>query len=201
VDLAGRGLTPLLETVADEAQRAAEALGSEARRRAELRVAEAERSAQEIEAQASASGAAEGEREAQRRIALARIETRLDLLLLRESEIDRAIELAKRRLAELTAGAEGARLVAGAIRAAARVLGESHVRVRASERAALEAALAGGELAIEWEPAERDEPGALVLALDGRRVVDMTLGGILRRRHDRARQVAAETLFGKRSAP
>ena len=88
------GLAPLLEIVEEEARQQAETLLADAHRQSEQRLREAERSAQEIEAQANATGAAEGEREAQRRVALARIETRRDGLRLRETQGERAIELA-----------------------------------------------------------------------------------------------------------
>jgi len=190
----GRGLTPLLDTVAEEARRQVEALLAEARRLAELRVREAEKNAKEIVAQATASGAVEGEREAQRRIALAGFETRRELLRVRESQIERAIELATRRLAERAEGAAGACLLAAAIRTAASALGEPRVRVRVRPRdhAALESALGAD---FVWEDDEREEPGVRVLSPDGRRMVDMTVGGILRRRRDDARRAAAAALF------
>ncbi len=199
------GLAPLLEIVAEEARQQAETLLADAQRQAEQRLREAERSAQEIEAQASATGAAEGEREAQRRIALARIETRRDALRLWESHVERAIELATRRLDEVLRGPSGAPLLAAAIRAAARALGETAIQVRArtGERASIVSALGAGLPAVEaWEEIdEADAIGVVVLSPDRHRMVDMTMGGLLRRRHDLARRTAAGVLFGKRDLP
>jgi len=191
----GRGLAPLLDMVAEEARLQAEALLAEARRQAELHVREAEKKAKEIVAGATASGAIEGEREARRRIALAGIETRRELLRVRESHIERAVELAARRLAERVEGASGGDLLAAAIRTGASALGESRVRVhvRPRDRAALESALGSD---FVWENDEREEPGVRVLSPDGRRMVDMTVGGILRRRRDEARRAAATALVG-----
>ena len=199
------GVAPLLEIVEEEARQQVETLLADAHRQAEQRLREAQRSAQEVEAQASATGAAEGEREAQRRVALARIETRRDALRLRESHVDRAIELATRRLDELLRGPTGASLLAAAIRAAARALGESavHVRARPGERASIGSALCAGPPAVEaWEEIdEADATGVFVLSPDRHRMVDMTIRGVLRRRHDLARRAAADVLLGKRDLP
>lgn len=199
------GLAPLLEIVEEEARQQAETLLADAHRQSEQRLREAERSAQEIEAQANATGAAEGEREAQRRVALARIETRRDALRLRESHVERAIELATRRLDEVLRGPSGASLLATAIRAAAHALGENAVRVRTrpAERASIASALGAGPPAVEaWEEVDdAGTTGVAVLSPDRHRMVEMTIGGMLRRRRDLARRTAAGVLLGKRDLP
>jgi vacuolar-type H+-ATPase subunit E/Vma4 len=197
-------LAPLLETVADEARQHRDTQLAEARQSAALRLAEAERKASEIRAQATATGVAEGDREAQSRIARARIATRRDLLRERETHLERAIELATGRLEAELRGAEGAALVAAAVRAAARTLGETRLRIRAAgvDRRAVAAALGAGAPGIEWEDeADADVAGIVASSLDRHRMVDMTLDGIVRRRHDEARRAAAEALLGKRGDP
>jgi len=199
------GLAPLLETVEEEARQHSETQLGEARKRAGLCLAEAERKAGEIEAQARAAGLAEGEREAQSRIARARIAARGELLRERETHIERAIELATRRLDAQLQGPEGAALVVAAVRAAARALGETRLRIRAAcvDRAAVEAALGAGAPAIEWEEedAGAGHSGIVALSLDRHRMVDLTLDGIARRRHDEMRHAAAEALLGRRGGP
>jgi vacuolar-type H+-ATPase subunit E/Vma4 len=197
------GLAPLLETVEEEARRQAESQLEEARARAALRVAEAERVAQEVEAQAGAAGAAEGEREARRRVALARIEARRELLRLRETHVERAIELAVRRLDEELQGPEGAAFAARAVRAAARALGESRLVLRAAQvdRAALADALGAGAPAIEWDGEAAGAPGLVALSPDRHRMVDMTIDGVARRRRGDARRAAAAALAGRRGGP
>lgn len=192
---AERGLAPLLEIVALEVHRQSEALLAESRRHAELRLHEAEKSAAQIAAQAIASGELEGEREARRRMALAEVETRRELLRIRESQIDRAVELAARRLAELAEGPASVPLLVAAVRTAASALGEARVRVcaRARQRAELELKLGDD---VVWDAAEPQEAGVWVFSLDRRRMVDMTVGGILRRRRAQARRAAAAALFG-----
>jgi vacuolar-type H+-ATPase subunit E/Vma4 len=195
------GLAPLLETVEEEARQHCEFQLGEARKRAALRLAEAERKAGEIEAQARAAGVAEGEREAQSHIARARIATHREFLRERETHIERAIELATRRLDAQLRGPEGTALVAAAVRAAARALGEIRLRIRAAgvDRAAVEAALGAGAPAIEWEDgADADVSGFVAFSPDRHRMVDMTLDGIARRRRDEARRAAAEALLGRR---
>ena len=197
------GLAPLLDTVAAEARQQAEALLAEARAEADLRLREAERSASEIEARAGAAGAAEGEREARRRIALAHIETRRELLRMREMHLERAIEHAIHALDAQLQGPEGVSLVAGAVRAAARALGETQLSLRAGrvDRAAVVAALGPDAPNVAWD--EDDGPGGsgiVVSSADRHRMVDMTLDGIARRRHDAARHAAADALL-RRDTP
>jgi len=195
------GLASLLETVEGEARHHAETLLEDARRQAELRVGEAERSAAEVEAQASAAGTVEGEREARRRIALGRIETRRQLLQLRESNVERALELAAARLAEQLRGSANASLLADAVRAAARALGEDRVRVRARahDRSPLASTLGAGPPAVEWDEGDvPEQAGVVVLSADRHRMVDMTIDGLLRRRRAAASRAAAEVLVGRR---
>ncbi|MDJ0865966.1 MAG: V-type ATP synthase subunit E family protein, partial [Myxococcota bacterium] len=172
------GLTPILDGVAEDAQREREHLLEEAHRRAAERLEEADREAEAIVERAERDGAAEGEREARRKTALAEIEARQGLLRLRESFLERTLEEAARRLARHLQGEAGAALVADWIRAAARELGETspRVRIHSIDRGALEAALAGSELAVCLEnPDSASSPGAVVATADGRREVDATL--------------------------
>ena len=200
-DATAPGLAALLEMLEQEAHAQAEHVLAEARERAALRLREADQAARAIEAEADAAGAAEGEREARRRVALARIETRRELLQVREANAQHAIDLAVGRLAGEIDGADGARLAAAAVRVAARALGVDRVRLRGDrlDRRALAASLHGGP-AIEWDEAPGpDAPGVLVLAPDRHRMVDMTLDGIVRRRHDDARR-AATAVFAAQAA-
>jgi len=197
------GLAPLLETVQEEARRQAEQVLADARVQSDQRLREAERSAAEIEARAAAAGTAEGDREARRRVALARIESRRELLRVRETYLDRAIDRAVHDLDVQLQGPAGTALVAGAVRAAARALGEGRVYVRAGriDRDAVEAALRAGGPEIAWADATPDETsaaGVLVLSADRHRMVDMTVDGIARRRRDALRRAAAKALAAGR---
>jgi vacuolar-type H+-ATPase subunit E/Vma4 len=189
-------LALLLETVEDEARREREEVLAQARARAEERLREGERTAREVEARAEAAGTREGEREAHRRVALARIETRQALLWQREIPVERALGLARDRFATWLEQPEGRRWLARGIRAAARALGAERVRVCVDPgaRDALAAALGADAASITWEPSD---PGAgvLVRTPDGRRAVDLTVAGILRRREGAARRAAAVALF------
>jgi vacuolar-type H+-ATPase subunit E/Vma4 len=196
-------LAPLLETVADEARREAEGLVDEAHQRAELHVSETERSAQRIEADAIAAGREEGRRLARRRIALAELEARHASLRSKASLVDQAVDLAITQLAARAEGGEAEAFLGAALRVAARVLGGSglRVRVRLAQTAQARAALDAVGLSAELEATETADAGAWVATADGRRAVDMTLGGILDRRREEARRAAARTLFAKRGAP
>jgi vacuolar-type H+-ATPase subunit E/Vma4 len=188
------GLEALLEHVADDAARTAAQARAEARRAAEQRLAEAEQAARRIEAGAEAAGAAEGQREARRRIALAEIEARKTLLARREEQLERALEQAAARLCGRLE-ADGA-LVAAWIRAAARALGERAPRVRIAKgmQARVEPLLGDG-LEPVWEELPDAGPGAVVASGDGRREVDATLAGVVARQREAARARAAAALF------
>jgi vacuolar-type H+-ATPase subunit E/Vma4 len=195
-------LVPLLEGLAEETRREAEALVGAARQRAEEALARAALEASRLEAEAESEGRREGEREARRRMALARIEARQDELRQRDAEVARAIEAALRRLEARAEGPEGGALLAALVQDAARALGERRVRVqvREADRERLAAALAGTDLEPLFDAEPLGEPGALVRAGDGRRLVDATLAGILRLRRPAARRAAAAALF-PRGAP
>jgi vacuolar-type H+-ATPase subunit E/Vma4 len=197
------GLGALLETVAEEARREVERVVAEARAHAQARVAEAERTAGEIGAAASGAGSVEGAREARRRIALAQIETRVELLRLRERHVEQAIERAGRRLGEQAAAAAGAELLAGAIRGAARDLEAARVAVRlpAGLRGAVQRALTRDPLEVTWADPEDPAPGVVVVTPDGRRLVDLTVPAVVRRCHEAARAAAARALFGEAEEP
>jgi vacuolar-type H+-ATPase subunit E/Vma4 len=198
------GLGALLATVAEEARREAERVVAEARAHAQARVADAERTAGEIAAAASGAGATEGAREARRRIALAQIETRVELLRLRERHVEQAIERAARRLGEQAAAADaGAELLAGAIRGAAGDLETARVAVRLPDglRGAVRRALARDPLEVTWADPEDVAPGVVVTTADGRRLVDLTVPAVVRRCHEAARAAAARALFGESEQP
>lgn len=192
-------LTPLLEGLAQEAQREADGIIGAARQRAAETIARAEREAARLVAESEADGRREGEREARRRVALARIEARQDELREREAQVARAIDAARRRLEERASGPEAGELLVGLVASAARALGEQRVRlrVRAEDHAGLAAALAGKGLEPSFDEEPLAELGALVRSEDGRRLVDATLAGILRLRRPAARRAAAATLFPK----
>jgi vacuolar-type H+-ATPase subunit E/Vma4 len=132
-------------------------------------------------------------------------DARRHALQLRESHVQRAIELAIRRVHEQIEGPTGASLLAAAIRTAAQALGETRVRIRARPdmRAAIASALGADPPAVEaWEEGGApDDPGVVVLSPDRHRMVDMTVGGLLRRRQGAARRAAARVLLGKRDLP
>jgi vacuolar-type H+-ATPase subunit E/Vma4 len=134
-------------------------------------------------------------------VALARIEARQDELRQREAEVARAIDGALRRLQERAEGPEAGALLASLVTSAARALGERRLRlrVRAQDRQRLAADLAGAGLEPTFDEEPLAEPGALVRAEDGRRLVDATLSGILRLRRPAARRAAAAALFPKSS--
>jgi dTMP kinase len=199
VSAPGTELTPLLEGLAEEARREAEQIVGAARQRAEEALARAEREASRLEAEAEADGRREGEREARRRVALARIEARQDELRQREVEVARVIDAARRRLEARAEGPDAGPLLAALVASAARALGERRVRlqVRAQDRAHLETALAGMGLEPSFDEEPLVEPGVLVRTEDGRRLVDATLEGLLRLRRPAARRAAAAKLFPK----
>lgn len=195
-------LAPLLELVAEEAEREAEQLLAAAGARARQVVATAEERAEAMLAGAAAEGRTEGEREGRRRVALAQIEARQEALRLREAALERVLERALRLLHERADGPEGERLLAELVASAARALGDAtlQLRVRARERERVADGLpgVGAELVLSDETLA--EPGAVVSSPDGRRIVDMTLSGLARRRRDASRQAAARVLFEERSS-
>jgi len=199
VSSAAKELTPLLEGLAEEARREADQIVGAARQRAEEALARAEREASRLEAEAEADGRREGEREARRRVALARIEARQDELRQRDAEVARAIDGARRRLEERAEGPEAGAFLAAWVTSAALALGEQRVRlrVRAQDRPRLAAELAGTGLEPSFDEEPLAEPGALIRAEDGRRLVDATLAGIVRLRRPAARRAAAAALFPK----
>ena len=192
-------LRSLLEGLAEDARCEAEQILGAARERAEESIARAAHEASRLEAEAEAEGRRQGEREARRRVALARIEVRQDELRQREAEVAHAIDGARRRLEERAEGPEAGAFLAALVASAARALGERRVRlrVRAQDRPHLAASLPGMGLEPCFDEEPLAEPGALVRAEDGRRLVDATLAGILRLRGPAARRAAAAALFPK----
>jgi vacuolar-type H+-ATPase subunit E/Vma4 len=190
-------LAPLLDGLAEEARREADEIVGAARRRAEESLARAALEASRLGAEAEAEGRREGEREARRRVALARIEVRQEELRQREAEVARAIDGARRRLEERAEGPEAGAFLAAWVTSAALALGEQRVRlrVRAQDRPRLTAELAGTGLEPSFDEEPLAEPGVLVRAEDGRRLVDATLTGFLRLRRPAARRAAAAALF------
>jgi vacuolar-type H+-ATPase subunit E/Vma4 len=194
---AARDLASLLDAVAEEGRRETDAILAEARAGAQERLRAAEQTAVEIETEAAARGAEEGEREARRRVSLAHIEAAKALLGHREQLVDRAIARARDRFTAWLDGAEGRAWLARGIVAAAQALAVDRVRARVppAAREPLAAALEADALAVEWEERDDAEPGVLLSTPDGRRRVDLTVPGILRRRADAARRAAASALF------
>jgi vacuolar-type H+-ATPase subunit E/Vma4 len=189
---------PLIETLLADARRSADALLDEARRRAERVAADAEALARTIESEAEATGRAEGERARLGRVALAEIEARQQRLAQRAALVREAIDTASRRFEEELAGADGAALLAGLVRRAARALGEAAVRVRAraEDRARLRRLRGdevGAELSFDDEPLL--EPGVLVSSADGRRVVRSRAADVVARREAALAAAAARALF------
>jgi vacuolar-type H+-ATPase subunit E/Vma4 len=188
---------PLAEKVLDDARREAAAIVLAARERAERRLREAEQEAGRIEAEVTAAGRAEGERKARREAALADIEARRMLLGARVSQVERILAEARRRLAERVEGPEGSRFLAALVAAGGRSLGVERFRVRVPGRfrAPLEDVLQGAGAVPVLEETEDARAGVTIHSLDGRKMVDMTVDGISRRRAQEAWRAAAEALF------
>jgi vacuolar-type H+-ATPase subunit E/Vma4 len=194
-------LAPLLETIAEEARREAGEIVDAARGRAEATAQRAELEARSLESQAASRGRVEGEEEARRQLALARLEARQALLRERDGHVEGVLEEARRRVAELAQGPEAGRVLADLIAGARRALDERglRVRVRARDRARL-TEVTPPDVEIVVDDAALDEPGVVVTTLDGRRRMDLTLAAILRRRREAARRAAAALLFAEEPA-
>jgi vacuolar-type H+-ATPase subunit E/Vma4 len=197
----GDGLGVLFEAIAAEAKSEAETLLRDARIRAERVVAEAAAQSRKVLDAAAAAGAAEGERERRRRIAVAQIESRRAILVEREALVERAIEGAARRFAELLDGPDGESLLRGLIATAARSLGDPClvVRVRPQDRARIPRRISGVDSELTLDDRPLREPGAEVTTSDGHRIVRVTLSGLLHRHREALRTAAARALFGERT--
>lgn len=192
------GLGELTETVLADARREAQALLEDARRRAEQTLADAEGRARSIEAQATAAGAAEGERARRSRVALAEIEVRQQRLRQRAALVQEVIDGALGRLAQALSGAEGEGFSVALVQRALRALGGGRVRVqlRQQDREGLRRlpTRPGTELLLGDDPAL--EAGVVVESADGRRVVRALLPDLARRREADLVAAVARALFG-----
>lgn len=191
-------LGPLLQTLREDAEHQAAAIVAEARREADELLERGEEQARALEASAEAEGRAAGEREARRRTSLARIAARREALSRRGRAVQRAVEQAARRLAERAAGAEAEPFLAALVASAQQALAEPRLRVRVREEDVeiVRRGLAGVDVELRVDPEALDEPGVVVTTLDGRRRVDASLSGLMRRRGTAARRAAAQVLFG-----
>jgi vacuolar-type H+-ATPase subunit E/Vma4 len=146
-------------------------------------------------------GEQRGQRRAAALLAVAEAQSRLTLLREREACIDKALALARQRLANLSTLPNAAAMVRGFIREALSALEPGPVRVQipAEQAALLDAAtrrqLGAGRWALRFETAPVPGGGVIVETEDGRRRFDNSINVRVGRRAQQLRQLAAQLLW------
>ncbi|MDD1776302.1 MAG: hypothetical protein LUP94_03000 [Candidatus Methanomethylicus sp.] len=191
------GIKKLVDALFEESKSKAEAIIGEAIQRSKLILDESEKYALKHSEETFSSFAEMAAIESRKEVSKAEIDTRMDLLRLKESYVEKVFEETRKKLADFTESSEYKSFMLDNLTSLAKsmaigqvLLNEDDIR-RLGEKNVQKAAGSGAEIKEQ----SVGIGGFIVISKDGKASVDRTIDGILRSEKEKLRGKIAEQLF------